>query len=89
MKASIRAAIYYTVATLTPPKALPKFVRKSDPTKIDQKEINTHKIIPKWSQNGLPHFPGFAQKWVQMLRWIPKWPLEAPGDPKMDPKDLT
>ena len=89
MKTSILAAIYYTWATLTPPKALPKFMRKSDPTKVDQKDTNTHNIIPKWSQNGLPHFPGFAQKWVQILMWIPKWPQEASGDPKMDPKDLT
>ena len=89
MKTSILAAIYYTLATLTPPKALPKFIRKSEPTKVDQKDTNTHNIVPKWSQNGLPHFPGFARKWVQILMWIPKWPQEASGDPKMDPKDLT
>ena len=89
MKTSILAAIYYTWATSTPPKALPKFMRKPDPTKVDQKDTNTHNIVPKWSQNGLPHFPGFAQKWVYFLMWIPKWPQEASGDPKMDPKDVT
>ena len=88
MKTSILAAIYHTLATLTPPKALPKFMRKSDPTKVDQKDTNTHNIMPKWSQNGLPHFPGFAQKWVQIVMWIPKWPQEASGDPNMYPKDL-
>ena len=60
MKTSILTAIYYTLATLTPPKAFPKLMRKSDPTKVDQKDTNTHNIVPKWSQNGLPHFPGFA-----------------------------
>ena len=40
-------------------------------------------------KNGLPHFPGFAQKLIQILMWIPKWPQEASGDPRMDPKDLT
>ena len=89
MKTSILTAIYYTLATLTPPKAFPKLMRKSDPTKVDQKDTNTYNIVPKWSQNGLPHFPGFAHKWVQCLMWIPEWPQEASGDPKMDPKDLT
>ena len=32
MKTSILAAIYYTWATLTPPRALPKLMRKSDHT---------------------------------------------------------
>ena len=56
MKTSILAAIYYTLATLTPPEAFPKLMRKSDPTKVDQKDTNTHthsqhspKIVPKWS----------------------------------------
>ena len=86
-KTSILAAIYYTLATLAPPRPLPKSMRKLDPTKIDPKRFNLCKLVPKWVSKWTPLFPGFGQKWVSILVLIPKGPQEKPRNLKMHPND--
>ena len=86
---SILAPVYNTSSIIAPPRSFPKLMRKSDIIKIDLKYVNTRKIVPKWVPKWSSFFPGFGQKWHQNLMWIPKWPQRMPGDPKMDPEDLT
>ena len=68
-----------------PPKTDGKIRHKKKSPKMRQPTQNGPKWVPKWT----PFFAEFCQKWYQNLMWIPRWPQRTPGDPKMDPQDLT